>query len=277
MILMWAKTWSCLRNASKFRDYAPQTVTYEKIETWFRQFDRRHWKHLSVFLSKVVYFSRRDTEAALISLNQKLFERLNESDISADRIVYVQFDKAASSSPAMLNILRDSARLERRGCHFLDSSDVSRVFETTNALGQGAIVYVDDFVGTGKQFARSHKRFSEYIVGNFSEFLLAPCVCEEALSNLAERGVEPITALIHLKKARPLHADSNEMADEAKNRLVELCKEIHPQEGLGFKKLATMVVFHRNAPNTVPLLLRGNLYQKPFVGILPRTTDLPIE
>jgi hypothetical protein len=31
-----------------------------------------------------------------------------------------------------------------------------------------------------------------------------------------------------------------------------------------------MVVFYRNAPNTTPLIIRGNLDQKNFVGIFPR-------
>ena len=35
-----------------------------------------------------------------------------------------------------------------------------------------------------------------------------------------------------------------------------------------------MVVLYRNAPNTVPVLLRGNVGQD-VVGVLPRTTDLP--
>ena len=37
-----------------------------------------------------------------------------------------------------------------------------------------------------------------------------------------------------------------------------------------------MVVLYRNAPNTVPVMLRGNVNQKPYFGIFPRTIDLPI-
>jgi hypothetical protein len=50
---------------------------------------------------------------------------------------------------------------------------------------------------------------------------------------------------------------------------------IHSRMGLGFSSMATMVVLYRNAPNTTPLVIRGNLDQRSFVGIFPRTTDLP--
>ncbi len=37
-----------------------------------------------------------------------------------------------------------------------------------------------------------------------------------------------------------------------------------------------MVVLYRNAPNSVPALLRGSQNQVPFAGIFPRTTDMPV-
>ena len=62
---------------------------------------------------------------------------------------------------------------------------------------------------------------------------------------------------------------------KSKDRLIEICTAIDKKGPLGYGGLATMVVFYRNAPNTVPVILRGNVKQKPWVGILPRTTDLP--
>jgi hypothetical protein len=60
-----------------------------------------------------------------------------------------------------------------------------------------------------------------------------------------------------------------------RERVAAICKGID-KFGLGYKGLATMVVLYRNAPNTVPVMLRGNVNQKPYFGIFPRWIDLPL-
>jgi hypothetical protein len=244
---------------------------------WFEQFDKRFAKTLRFLLRRVIYVSEEETTNRLLSLNSVILNRLEKDGLSPNNIIYIQIDSAGSSSAAMLNKLRDAARLERKGCRFLDSKDIPMISEVTDALGEGAIIYIDDFIGTGRQFSRSQKRVREYVVGNFSEFLVAASICEEALSILDEIGVEVSKEFIHYKNERPLHEECTILNREEKENLVRICGEIHPQEGLGFKRLATMVVLYRNSPNTVPLILRGSLNQNPYKGILPKTTDLPIE
>jgi hypothetical protein len=80
----------------------------------------------------------------------------------------------------------------------------------------------------------------------------------------------------HSKAERPLHANSPIFKQEEKERLTSLCKSVNKAFGLGYRGMATMVVFYRNAPNTVPVILRGSANQKPIAGIFPRTTDLPL-
>jgi hypothetical protein len=172
-------------------------------------------------------------------------------------------------------MLRDRALLERKGCHFIDSKDVRGLYELTNKLENGAIVYVDDFAGTGNQFCEVRDFVAQHIVGNFSEFFLLPCICEEALYELGKRGVEAISGPVHSKADRPLNPQSTILSEKMQKRLIELCLKIDPKGGLGYKRLATMVVIYRNAPNSVPLILRGSLKQIPWIGIFPRTTDLP--
>lgn len=273
---MLAIFWACWRAAIRFRDYKPQRVTYGVVREWLSQFEKKHRKSLCELLSQVVYKSESEIITIVSSLNNQLIRRLENAGIRSNQIIYMSIDAAGSSSHFMLNLLRDTQRLERRGCILLDSYNVAMIKDLTYELGEGAIIYVDDFIGTGKQFIRTRKRVSEYVLGNFSEFLLAPCICEEALKILEEPGVEPISGIVHLKKERPLHPESNWFDETKKKELSELCLKMHQDEGLGFKKMATMVAFFRNSPNTMPLILRGNLNQKPLKGVLPRTTDLPV-
>lgn len=268
----WPKYWRIKR---RFYDYRPQPVTLGSINTWLQQFEEKDKKALLALLDKVVYLSEKNVEKLLVELNNSLLARLNESQIPLKHIIYMQIHEAGSSSPVILNMIRDRALLERKGCHFIDSKDVRALNELTNKLENGAIIYVDDFAGTGNQFCEVRDFVAPYIVGNFSEFFLLACICEEVLYELGKRGVEAVSGYIHSKAVRPLHPNSSMFDPAIKRRLIELCVKVDRKGGLGYRNLASMVVLYRNAPNSVPLILRGSLKQKPWVGILPRTTDLP--
>ena len=268
----WPKYWRITR---RFYDYRPQAVTVGTIKVWLQQFEEKDQKTLIAFLDKVFYLSEKTVEKLLVDLNNSLLARLNESQITPKNIIYVQIHEAGSSSPVILNMIRDRALLERKGCHFIDSKDVRALNELTNKLENGAIIYVDDFAGTGNQFCEVRDFVAPYIVGNFSEFFFLPCICEEALYELGKRGVEAVSGHIHSKSDRPLHPNSSILSPTIKKRLIELCLKIDQKGGLGYRNLATTVVLYRNAPNSVPLILRGSLKQSPWRGILPRTTDLP--
>jgi len=271
LLTFWA--W---RAARRLRDYRPKKVTIRSINKWLSQFPKSDRKALIGLLNRVRYFSEPETERALVELNRRLLDRLAGSGISIDRVVYVQVDEAGSSSGVMLNMLRDAARLEGQGCRFLDSKDIPGLRRATEELGEGAIIYVDDFAGTGKQFSKSWQFVRQYVVGNFSEFFLLPCICEEAKDLLELQGVEPVAQHIHTIAERPLHDRCTVLHPDIKKRLRDLCAEISEKShGLGYKRLATMVVIYTNAPNHTPLVLRGNPSQNKYIGVIPRTTDLP--
>jgi hypothetical protein len=260
----------------RFADYRPQAVTVERLDTWVRQFSERDAKAILTLLDRVIYLNEPTVEKILVDQNRALVDKLRRAGIPAERIVYMSLHDAGSSSPVMLNLLRDGARLERRGSPLIDGNNSLRLHEVTNELGEGAIVYVDDFSGTGRQFCETRKFVSQSIVGNFSEFLLVPCLCEEAVHRLGKDGIDFYTGLVHTRAERPLHENSTILDPQTKDRLRQISLGIHSRMGMGFSGLATNVILYRNAPNTTPLLIRGNLDQKAFVGIFPRTTDLPI-
>jgi len=259
----------------RFPDYQPQRVTIKSLCKWLVQFEAPDRPVVLELLQHITYVSAADTKRALLEINSGLFERFEANGVPLANVIYVQFADAGSSSGLMLNMLRDGALLEQKRCRFLDGNDVRGLSAATNELGNGAIVYVDDFSGTGNQFCKARDFVVEHIVGNFSEFFLLPWICEEALVKLRERGVEPFAHQVHYSKDRILHVDNSQLDSQKKARLLEISAKIDKRWGLGYRNLATTVVFYRNAPNTVPLILRGNPRQEPWLGILPRTTDLP--
>lgn len=259
----------------KFHDYVPQPVIFTTLTAWIDQFKVSDQKYLFTLLRHVTYISAKQTLHALCDLNRQLLKKLQKDGIPPSKVIYIQVDDAGSSSHWMLAQLKHTERLENLGCTFLDSKNVRGLNEATTRLEGGAIVYVDDFAGSGNQFCRSRDFAITHTVGNFVEFFLLPCICEEAILQLEERGVEARASLIHNKADRLLNPEANICPKHVKDRLITLSSQINAKHGLGYRSLASMVVLSRNSPNSTPLLLRGSKNQKPYVGILPRTTDLP--
>ena len=259
---------------TQFRGYEPQPVGLVSLYRWLAQLPPSKRADACLLLDNVLFINQKRIKAALLALNDAVTERLKEDDIGPERTIYVSIDTAGSSSHVILNMLRDACNLERKKATLIDSKNIIEIAEETGKLKQGAIVYVDDFCGSGKQFRRNRDWSASFIQGTFSEFLLAPVICEEAIDRLRMVGVEPLASMIHYKRTRPLHPDASIIRADAKSRIIKMCLDMHGEFGLGFEAMATCVVLYRNAPNSTPLLLRGNLKQKPLRGLFPRSDDL---
>ena len=268
--------WWSIKAAWHLRGYEPRTVTVRSLLRWARQFPPGYRSDLLRMATAIRFVTKQEAVHLLLELNSQVLTSLRQDGVDYDRVIYVTTDSAGSSSGVMLNLLRDRANLERKGARFLDSQDATGIQKMTTDLGHGALIYVDDFAGTGKQFTRSRTNAAEYVMGTFSEFFLLPCICEEALPKLEEAGVVLCAGFIHKKSDRPLLEECKDWPANRREGLVNLSQEKFGRRriSLGFGGLATNVVLYRNAPNTTPLLLRGNLRQTPIRGVVPRWDDL---
>ena len=267
--------WWAAVAARRLRGYEPKKVTIVSVMRWSRQFPVAYRTELIRLAASLRLITESEVISALLELNSRVTEALREDGVSERNIIYVTTDTAGSSSGVMLDLLRRRANLEKKGATFLHAGEGEAIQEKTIELGVGAIIYVDDFAGTGKQFARTRKRVAEYIVGGFSEFLLVPCICEEALNRCRDIGVQAESRFIHLRAERPLRKESNLLSTDTKVRLLRLFREYFGagKRSLGFDGLATNILVYRNAPNTTPLVFRGNRGQTPLHGIVPRFDD----
>ena len=259
----------------RFRDYQPQRVTFTSARAWLKQFKGQDQKIVATLLDHIIYFSESDTRDILVAQNDALLRRLVRAGVASKNVIYMQVHDAGSSSPVMLSMLKIAGRLERFGCKFMDSRDSLGLNKLTNELAEGAIIYVDDFSGSGDQFCQARDFAFQNVIGNFSEFLLVPCACEEALQQIAKRGIEIVTGYIHSKAERPLHEHSPLLSDENRLTICTLCSQINKKAPLGYRELATMAVSFRGAPTSIPSIFRGSTNQTPFKGIFPRPIDLP--
>lgn len=245
---------------------------------WIKQLKTKEDQKLAwMLLDRVIYLSESETKKILVHQNNALMENLRKAGLPSNKLIYISTDDAASSSPMMLGMLRNAALLEQQGCKFLDGRDAMGINKITAKVQEGAIIYIDDFVGSGNQFNRARIFLMQNVVGTFSEFLLVPSICEEGYAKLNELGVTVHAGHIHAKAERPLHQHSHLMHSEGRNRLIQICRDIRPNTSLGYESLATMVVLYRNAPNSIPAILRGSDKQEPFYGLFPRFKDLPVK
>jgi hypothetical protein len=263
---------------TQFRHYEPQPVTLKSSWQWLRQFPRDLRRDIFGLLQQVIFISKEQTHQYLSQGNAKIIALLEADGLGPEHIIYVEIDKPGSSSGVMLNEVRNRQNMELRGSKFIFARDGDLMAQYTTDLGSGAIVYVDDFSGSGRQFMYDNRNvIAPFINGNFSEFFLVACICEEGKERVESEGVIPMAGVIHLKRDRPLHSSSNILAESVKERLIDLSDKMYPPVGLGFDQMAVMVILARNAPDNVPAFLRGSPQQTPFRGIFPRWDDLRIQ
>ena len=259
------------------RTYEPQKVTTSRTRQWALQFPEDIRIELMKLARKLIFISKNQVRDWLVRLNEDILSRLRIDNIEVAEVIYVTTDTPGSSSGVMLNLLRDGAKLQRRRARFIDHKDAVAIHQTTRELRRGAIVYVDDFAGTGDQFMKTRKHVKEYVAGTFSEFLLLACVCEEAKRKIERAGVEIQSGIVHKKEDRPLLECSTLLDRGKKARILHVSRNIWGERNaMGYKGLATNVVIYNNAPNSTPLVFRGSLFQEGFFGVVPRVDDLPI-
>lgn len=259
----------------KFKDYTPVKVDYQRYQKWIAQFDAEEQSNVLDALSHIKYFSREYTRTILEGLNNQLVSKLAKEGIIQKNIIYITLSDPGSSSQIMMNLLRDAAGLERRS-RILDSRDLMRLTEAVTSSLSGVIVYVDDFSQTGNQFLTERDRLIKSIpaITFMGEYLLIPCICEEAYYAIRNAQVEVIKKEIHDKNQRPFHPENLSFPVQKREKIFELCKKIDPTAPLGYKGTASMIVYFNNTPNGTPVFLRGDVGQKKYIGLLPSNKDL---
>src|SRR5947207_3017042 len=92
--------------ALRFHDYKPQPLSWLSASRWAKQF-KKDRKLAARLLDKVIYISESNTRDILVQQNAALMKRLLTAGLEPKQLIYVQVHDAGSSSPVMLNLLRD--------------------------------------------------------------------------------------------------------------------------------------------------------------------------
>src|SRR2546422_10737055 len=98
--------------ALRFHDYKPQPLSWMSASRWAKQF-KEDRKLAAKLLDNVIYISESNTRDILVQQNAAMMKRLLGAGLQSKQLIYVQVHDAGSSSPVMLNLLRDAANLEK--------------------------------------------------------------------------------------------------------------------------------------------------------------------
>lgn len=259
----------------RFRLYKPQKISIKSILIWINQFSPDEKVLIKRAALQLKHVNQSELVDDLLERNKALLKELLNAGINLNKIIYVSISDAGSSSHAILNLLRDAGRLQNSGCKLVDAGNLGELHKLTTELKEGAVIFVDDFSGSGDQFHSQHAAIGGFIVGNFSQYFLLHTVCEEAIKRIYDTGVEVWQSQIHEKRNRPLHSASTFFTSEERKILIDCGSKYSKKHSLGYQDLATMIVYERNAPNSVPIIFRGDKKQKKLIGLVPRVDDLP--
>jgi len=108
-----------IRASLRYKDYKPQPLTWLAARRWVMQFEKKDRRLAERLLSKVISLSESRTRDILVEQNAALMKRLFDAGLTAKQLIYVQVHDAGSSSPVMLNLIRDAAGLEKMGLPIL--------------------------------------------------------------------------------------------------------------------------------------------------------------
>ena len=256
------------------RVYEPNNgrLTPQRVWKWVNQFPKQCRDDVARLAANLEIYSTDRIISNLESLNAQIAGRLEADGIPGTNIVYVSLDDPPSSSSLMCKLLRDQGGLS--GARFVPATSGWKISELTEKLEKGAVVYVDDFSASGNQVEEARAYVQDHMPVTFSEFFLLPCICEEALRRVERQDIVAVYKHHHTRSERPLLPECDFLSDIARRRIVQHSESRWGVGSLGFKMMATNVVFQHASPDTTPIMFRGDMRQQPWFGIVPRWAEV---
>lgn len=258
--------------AERFGDYAPVRVSRRRLRCYLRQFKCAHRPLVLDLLDSVIYFSESDVRAAVTEYLTRLMGLLGLHHGERRVAVYVvKASEEGDSSEEMLSFFEDVAN-ERNLSLTIFRGSVLDLRKLVARNAYSIVVFVDDYIGTGKQFASSYAAWKSALTGTtITKILFTVVACEEAVSKFSELGVT--------LEYKYLHRSSERFQAWCKLRdpdgvLQSYALEIHSKIPYGFANSGSLVVVFRNSNNNMPFLLRGTKGQRVWMGLFPRKDQI---
>lgn len=257
----------------------PIQITIDRAIRWVLQFEAEDYLLAVRILENLDVLGPTDIRAALEVAHTKLLRKMAEkgSPMKGNNTLYAGIGSAAKSGALISYHYRTVAGLPEDD--FI-STDEEQELDIRNIEN---IVFVDDFIGTGKMISKEIKRIAEEVYalsGTRKIFILAVAGYEEGIQHIVEEtGASVVCALEYSSRDTVALLDATfyeglPVAERsaALDRIKRYCRVISTSE-LGFGAIGGLLVFDHNTPNTtLPLVWHNG---KGWNPLFPRSGKIP--
>lgn len=265
-----------------------------QVRRWLNQFGTHEDQRLMfTILQNLDFYAEDRIREKFSQVNQAIVANLGSAVRSGREhrrdIVVSHLGPVGRSGPPMARLYRQVNRIWHENC--VGASDIGKVLEENGQIK--AVVFVDDFVGTGsaaeghfKELFEKQKELIRVIQERNVHVWYAVAVGTEPGLNALRRAMEkgPIEVRVLAgdelgPEHRAFDGDANIWLNDADRKLAEEIarswgERLDARGPLGFRNTQGLVVFEHNCPNTsLPILYRNRkALQKAFLPLFPRSS-----
>jgi hypothetical protein len=260
---------------ARFGSYQPQAVDREKIRIWLRQFDPQDFDLALRILESVQFYDLPRLLNLLSTLHRAIkANAAAEGFRRNEEFVFLPIGRTGDSGYEIVNRYRNINRLGHTRVTFAQVVELQQIlYEAATSDGRKVLVFLDDFVGTGKQVCDFWEDvLSQHVHPSIPMYLGTALACEAGIEVIQQRTPLRVIA-VHIVQRRHLFSQTDLFTPAEKDRLTNVYGQIgNPTLGVG--GLGVLVAFAHGCPNNTLGVLRGSKRQRRWRGILPRFDDI---
>jgi hypothetical protein len=247
-------------------------VTQAHVRRWLQQFNAQHRELALRFAGSILYYSTHAVNGMLRELKELIDQQIEVEQANRSSVFYLPGGRTAESGPSILHRFRNMNRMQRSE-HFVELNQVEqRIFGIRNPM----FVFLDDFVGTGRQITNYWRDVISQIIPEYFPMVLAVIAAfREGINRIENETPFTVIAVNELSTRHQLHGNANESFSRAQKLTLGRYCDDWGNNPLGHGDIAALVSFSHGTPNNAPSIIRGSERQEPRHGILPGWEDMP--
>jgi hypothetical protein len=256
-----------------FSDYQPGAgISVPHVMRWLGQFNAQH-RLLALKLAKTVkYYGSNSVNRQLRALGQTVSQAVKDQNIPENSVFYLAGGRAGESGQDMLRRYRNVNDLRNRARQFVELLELPAcLFQSDTPM----VVFLDDFVGTGKQMCNYWQQVVyEYVPEYLPIYLGVVAAFADGIQRIEDNCPLTVLSVHTLTKRNQLLSAGNEVFSRSQKRILRGYCEQWANHPYGFGEIAALVSFFHGTPNNAPSVIRGSKHQRPNRGLLPGWSDL---
>lgn len=260
--------------AELLSDYLPISggVNQTHIIKWLGQFKNDHLSLALKMAKSILYIGNHSIDSQLRTLGIRIRRHIQRERINLDNVFYVPVGNVGESGLDIAHRYRNVNRMHQRSNQFVHLVELpDRLFKQDEKM----VVFLDDFIGTGKQVCDYWRDVASQIVPEYIPMCLGVVAAyHDGINRVEDDCPFPVLAVLELGYRHRLLDAGNQVFTDAERRIFqEYCDE-WGNNPLGFGDVGALVSFFHGTPNNAPSLIRGSKKQRPRRGLLPGWDDL---